>query len=233
MAPNRGPQFGSAVSRGISKRYRAGERLEAVESIARIRPDVVFLDIEMPGLNGFEVLQQFETRPFHVVFVTAYDEFAIRAFEEAACDYVLKPFDKDRLHQALERALSRVDQEARLRQLETRIEARLQKLTVRVGARWRVVEQRQISCIVSRNHYTCVYFDGLHEGISDLSIARLEQRLDAAGFRRLHRNSIVRVDAIRALTAGAISVDLDNGMRLPVARSRRGIAKDLLSLRAH
>lgn len=215
--------------------------LQAVEVIQTFRPDVIFLDIEMPGLNGLEVLQQFEARPFHIIFQTAYDQFAIRAFEEHACDYLLKPFTAERLHQALRRALERVADEARLQALEAQLAARrgqprhLQKLTVKQGLRLRVVPIQDIFCFISRDHYTCVYFAeesaATCEGISDLSLAKLAERLDPEEFRPLHRNNIVRASAIVSLfrsKEGELSVMLVNGMRLPVSRSRQREAKELV-----
>jgi two-component system LytT family response regulator len=213
----------------------AATGLEAVEMIASFRPDIVFLDVEMPGLSGFEVLQQFEARPFQVIFETAYDEFAIRAFEEQACDYLLKPFTAARLNQSLARALGRVSDEERLRALEKTIAARdghLRRLTVKQGNRLRILEEQEIMCFVSRDHYTCVHFSDGREGISELSLARLAERLDPRTFQQLHRNNIVRVTAIVALLAspqGGAFVELANGMRLPISRSKRALAKRLVA----
>jgi two-component system, LytTR family, response regulator len=211
--------------------------LVAVEMIRSFQPEVIFLDIEMPGLNGFEVLQQFEARPFHVIFQTAYDQFAIRAFEEHACDYLLKPFNAARLHQALQRALTRTADEARLRALEAQLAARadgagyLQQLTIKQGARLRVVPTAEIFCFVSQDHYTCVYFGAGLEGICELSLARLNERLDAREFCQLHRNNIVRAGAITGLERsrqGEMWVELANGMRLPVSRSHQRQARELV-----
>ena len=215
--------------------------IRAVEMINSFRPEVVFLDVEMPGLNGLEVLQQFEERPFHVIFQTAYDQFAIRAFEEHACDYLLKPFTAERLHQALARALGRVAGEERLRALEAQLarregaQAYLRKLTVKQGSRLRVVTDEEIFCFVSRDHYTCVYFEngpvGSVEGICDLSLTRLADRLDPEDFRQLHRNNIVRASTIVGLSRspqGEVSVELSNGMKLPVSRSNQREAKELV-----
>lgn len=191
----------------------------------------------MPGLNGFEVLQQFEARPFHVIFQTAYDQFAIRAFEEHACDYLLKPFNAARLHEALERALARTADEARLRALETQLAARadgagyLRQLTVKQGARWRIVAAADIFCFVSQDHYTCVYFGAGAEGICELSLARLSERLDPREFQQLHRNNIVRAGALVGLERrrqGEVWVELANGMKLPVSRSHQRRARELL-----
>jgi len=214
--------------------------IRAVELIHSFHPEIIFLDVEMPGLNGLEVLQQFEERPFHVIFQTAYDQFAIRAFEEHACDYLLKPFTAERLHQSLVRAISRVADEQKLRALEAQFASQadgkgyLRKLTVKQGNRLRIVVANEIHCFVSRDHYTCVYFNDAGntlEGICDLSLGRLAERLDPQQFKQLHRNNIVRVAAIIALSRsrqGEVSVEMANGMKLPVSRSNQREAKELV-----
>lgn len=209
--------------------------IEAVEKIKAFKPDVIFLDVEMPGLNGFEVLQQFNERPFQIIFQTAYDEFAIRAFEEHACAYLLKPFTIEQMHKALVHALNRAEDEEKLRSLESQFAAErdsfLRKLTVKQGNRLRIIEENEICCFVSRDHYTCVYDAEAREAIVDLSLARLIERLDQRRFRQLHRNNIVRVDAIKSLTTareGAMFVELVNGMKLSISRSHRRAARELL-----
>ncbi len=212
----------------------AASGIEAVALIREFQPHIVLLDIAMPGLSGFEVLQQFEARPFLVIFQTAFDEFALRAFEENACDYLLKPFDAKRLHKALQQALCRVTDEERLRALEAQLVTRdgyLQRLTVKQGQRVRLVETRDIHCFVSQDHYTCAYFGEPLEGIVDLSLARLTERLDPTAFVQLHRNNLVRVGAVVAcmLTRqGEMLVELTSGMKLPVSRAHRRKARDLI-----
>jgi two-component system LytT family response regulator len=218
----------------------AASGVEAVEMIQSFRPDIIFLDVEMPGLDGFEVLRQFPERPFHVIFQTAYDQFAVQAFEESACDYLLKPFTADRLRKALARALERSSDEERLRALEIRLAAReegrkgLRRFTVKQGLKLRVVETENVFCFVSRDHYTLVYFaEGRnnHEAICDLSINRLDELLDPVEHRRLHRNSIARVSAITALSRsgqGDLMAELSNGMKLQVSRSHRKILREIL-----
>lgn len=218
----------------------AASGVEAVEMIQSFRPDIIFLDIEMPGLDGFEVLQQFSERPFNVIFQTAYDQFAVRAFEESACDYLLKPFTAERLRKALARALDRSADEERLRALEARLAARdggrrrLRRLTIKQGVKLRVVDTEDVFCFVSRDHYTLVYFgDGQnhHEAICDLSITRLVELLDPVEYQRMHRNSIARKSAIVALSRsgqGELMAELSNGMKLPVSRSHRKILLEAL-----
>ena len=213
--------------------------LSAVAAIRDFRPEILFLDVEMPGLNGFEVLAQFEERPFVVVFQTAFDEFAVRAFEEAACDYLLKPFTPTRFRAALDRALTRLADESRLKTLEhtlARRDGALRRLTVKQGTAWRVLEVADIRCFLSLDHYTCAYFrdsgdDRLREAVTDLSLARLAERLDPETFLRVHRNAIVNRSAIRAIattTTGETELELDGGMKVPVSRRHRAELKKSL-----
>ncbi len=204
----------------------AADGLEAVEKIRSFRPDLIFLDIEMPGLNGFEVLQQFDERQLKVIFQTAYDQFAIRAFEEQAIDYLLKPFNAERLHRALSNALRKQYDETRLRKVEESLSGGfLRKLTVSQGRRLRLVEADEIWCFISRDHYTHVCYGAGLEGICELSLSRLAERLDPGEFMRIHRKTIVRIDAIESCgssPASGMRVCLRNGMNLPVSRSRQG-----------
>jgi two-component system, LytTR family, response regulator len=218
----------------------ADNGLEAVERIRAFQPEIILLDVEMPGLNGFEVLQQFENRPFHVIFQTAFDQFAIRAFEENACDYLLKPYTAGRLHESLLRVLQRMVDQERLRRLESQLGAReggssyLQKIIVRHTTRSRIVEARDVVCFISRDHYTCAFYKmegGLHEGICDLSIGMLTERLDPREFVRLHRNNIACITAIRAISRsrqGAVTIELSHHLTLPISRANQKIVKALL-----
>jgi two-component system LytT family response regulator len=208
--------------------------IEAVDLINSFKPDIIFLDVEMPGLSGFEVLKQLPERAFQIVFQTAFDEFAVRAFEEQACDYLLKPFTSERFIQALTNALARVANEEKLKALEAKMSERegyLRKFVIKQGARLRIVEEQAIACFVSRDHYTCVYFEGMREGITELSLSNLLERLDPQVFRQFHRNNIIRVDALVSLSLsrnGVMEVELNNGLRLPVSRSNRRLARTLV-----
>jgi two-component system, LytTR family, response regulator len=208
--------------------------VEAVEMIHQFKPDIVFLDVEMPGLSGFEALKQLPERAFQIVFQTAFDEFAVRAFEEQACDYLLKPFTSERFQQALSNAVGRVANEEKLKALEARMSERegyLRKFVVKQGARLRIVEEQAIACFISRDHYTCVYFEGLREGITELSLSHLLERLDPQVFRQFHRNNIIRLEALVSLSlsrSGIMEVELNNGLRLPVSRSNRRLARELV-----
>ncbi len=200
--------------------------LEALAMIQERAPDIVFLDVEMPGLSGFDLLRQLVEVPFQVIFQTAFDEFAVRAFEENACDYLLKPFTADRLHKALARALARTAPPGGA--VAAASAAFLDRITVRQGRELLVLPVDEIHCFVSRDHYTCVHTDA-GEFLIELSLNHLETHLDPAAFERLHRNAPVRAAAIKALSAGPASrATLVNGMQVDVSRAHRQIAKKIV-----
>lgn len=211
---------------------------EAVTAIQSLKPDLVLLDVQMPEMSGFDVLEALGTHFIPaIIFITAYDQYAMRAFEVHALDYLLKPFTAERLQQALERALSRLADETRLRALEAQLAERhgyLRRFTVKQGTRLRLIEEADIFCFISQDHYTCVFFrdrESQHEGIIDLSLTQLLERIDPAAFQQLHRNSIARVAAITALArtrAGELQAELSNGQRLPVSRRQQAALRALI-----
>ena len=208
--------------------------LRAVELIREFQPEIIFLDIQMPGFSGFDVLRQFERRPFLVIFQTAFDQFAVRAFEEQACDYLLKPFTPARFQKAVTLAMERLVDEEKLQKLEVALakgEGPLRRIAVKQGLRTRILEDEEIHCFVSRDHCTCVYFGSQGEAILDLSLTYLITRLDSARFRQFHRNNIVRIGAVRNIVHvrnEELVMELCNGMKLPVSRSNRRIIRELL-----
>lgn len=211
--------------------------IEALEAIADFKPEVVFLDVEMPGLSGFDVLRQLPTVDFQVIFETAYDEFALRAFEENACDYLLKPFTSERLHKALARALSRAaPRNAHVNAAKVG-GGYLDCITVRQGRHLIVLPVSDIECFSSQDHYTCVFAadgrGGLTEYLIELSLAHLEAHLDPALFQRAHRSALVRVGAIRSIATGPnMTVHLSGGMELAVSRAhRQAIREGALQIR--
>jgi two-component system LytT family response regulator len=207
---------------------RASNGVEGLEKLKSFSPEVVFLDVEMPELSGFDFLQQVESRPFKVIFQTAFDEFALKAFEENACDYLLKPFTKERFEQALNRALNGIAAEEKLRQLEGSLHrgnTYLEKITVKQNHKFKIIEADEIICLVSRDHCTCLH-TAEFEYIIDLSIQHLSERLNPAKFFRIHRNSIVNREFISSVhSRQQMIVELRNGLRLPVSRSHRTLMR--------
>lgn len=187
---------------------------EAVESIRKERPDLVFLDVQMPGLSGIEVASEVGADAMPAtIFVTAFDEYAVRAFELAAVDYLVKPFDDERFEQAFRRARRRVEPEPRY----------LDRIAVDTRGQTRVIPVAKIDYITASGAYA-----ELHVGDATFAVRErmqaLEERLDPRRFARIHRSTIVRLDLVDALLragGGDYAVRLRNGVELAVSRGKR------------
>jgi DNA-binding LytR/AlgR family response regulator len=211
----------------------AGDGEAACRLIDELSPDLVFLDVQMPGLSGFDVLAQLETRP-RVIFITAHDEFAVRAFEEQAVDYLLKPVEPARLARALARvtgveaqaAGGRIEEE-RLNRLIEAVERHStgpRRIAVRRGPKVILVEPASILFCRAEDKYTVLYTaDGEH--ILDRTIEDLEQTLDPSTFLRIHRSVLVNLGCVRDLTAvdgGRFVVSLKDAPGTTLYASRAG-----------
>ena len=209
----------------------AQDGLEALERIRVEKPDLVFLDIQMPGLSGFEVLEELGAVRPQVIFITAYDQYAVRAFETRALDYLLKPFDSDRFQEALERAIeerrSRAALQARVDGLVADWREQrgpLQRLLTRDRDRLRIVRTEDIQWIEAEEKYVRLHMQKeslLHRE----TMSNLERRLDPRRFIRIHRGRIVNLNFVRELapwTHGDYMIILTDGSRLPLGRRFRG-----------
>jgi two-component system LytT family response regulator len=208
---------------------------DAVTAIARRAPELVFLDVEMPRMNGFDVLSAIgEARRFVVVFVTAYDRYALDAFDVHALDYVLKPFDDRRFHRALERAKGQIRQ-ARLDHLATErglprgidrpiAALPVERIVVRDGARTVFVPLSEIDWIEAADCYVQLHV-GARSYLHREPLRDLEARLDPRRFVRIHRSTIVAIDRVAELRPSAHGdhcVRLRDGTDLKLSRTRRG-----------
>ncbi len=192
----------------------------AVAAIEALRPDLVLLDVQMPGCGGFEVIRRVgPARMPTVVFVTAHDEFALQAFEVHAVDYVLKPFEDRRLRAALTHA-RRHDAEALRRLVEH------DRIEVRTGDHVRLVPVSDIDWIEGASYYATLHAgDEIH--LVRETLQSLEARLGPARFVRVHRSALVRLDRVRELRGGRVLV-LYDGTRVPVSRARRAQVREAL-----
>jgi two-component system LytT family response regulator len=196
--------------------------------IEQTRPDLVFLDVQMPGLSGFDVLARLEARP-RIIFITAHDEFAVRAFEEQALDYLLKPVEPLRLARALARvvAITAPPEDPRLDRLLRAVERTaptFRRIPVRTGARIALVEPGAIIFCRAEDKYAVIYTAG-GEHVADRTIDELSQALDPEKFLRVHRSTIVNLDFVQELTSiegGRFVILLRDATGAQVYASRAG-----------
>ncbi|SRR5579871_5305394 len=215
----------------------ASNGLEALQAAQSLQPDVVFLDIEMPELNGLEVAEALGGEGPTVVFVTAYSEHALKAFELSALDYLVKPVAPERLAETMERVRRRKPSSpSQLQKLIERLEEGRAKrrMAVKCGAKYRVFEPSQVSAIVAREHYAALLVEG-QELLADDSLDQLAQRLDPARFLRIHRSAIINLDYLRELEHEGdrkyTAVLSDPAKtRLPVSRERLEDLRKVLGL---
>lgn len=223
----------------------AADGLEAVEQIRALKPDLVLLDVRMPGLSGIDVVRAVgaESMPA-TIFVTAYDQYAVEAFRVAAVDYLVKPFDDERFAQALQRARRALTleglesmREQLLRVLQgtpapdvaptapatVHAAAYLERIPVEISGTVRPVSVNDIDYILASGPYAELVVGGKRLLVRE-AMQSLEERLDPTRFMRIHRSAIVRlacVDGLRRGAGGDGEVLLKNGVRLRVSRTRR------------
>lgn len=207
----------------------------AVPLIHEVRPDLLFLDVQMPGLDGFDVLDLLAPPRPHVVFVTAFDQYALRAFEVHALDYLTKPVSLDRLNGSLHRIADLVARQApddALARLDAaRQHEPLRRFTLQVGRRMRVAEPHEVAYFEARDKLVFARLTDGKEYPTHFTLQVLEERLDATEFLRVHRAFLVNVRTIREMTpwfSGTYQMRLDDGTEVPVSRRRVRDVKALL-----
>jgi two-component system LytT family response regulator len=198
---------------------------EAVKAIAETIPDLLFLDVQMPKLDGFEVLELIEPSQAPVViFVTAYDQYAMRAFDAHAVDYLLKPFSAQRFERALERALARLGERRVLPEIAPEVRPsgeRPQRMVVKDGTRVHVIPIGRLDYVAAQDDYVALHSEG-KSYLKQQPIAAVEALLDPASFVRIHRSAIVNLERVARIEPygkeSRIAI-LTDGTRLPVSRS--------------
>jgi len=239
---------------GVEVLGQAGNGVEALTTIERLHPDVVFLDVQMPGLTGFEVARRMldAHAPSHIIFVTAYDQHAIEAFEVNAVDYLLKPVDPARLELAVQRARRRVDtdrtalrsvggpglldeQLEKIVQLVAERQSRRERLAVKVGERFMLVQAEEII-------YASLADEGItvvthqHTGVSNYrTLDELHERLDPSVFWRVHRSHLVNINKIKEIVPWfsrnyLLRMKDEKSTEIPVSRTQTRRLREYLKL---
>jgi two-component system, LytTR family, response regulator len=233
------------LARAVLREYAQGDAgleivadcangFEAVKAVAELKPDLVLLDVQMPKLDGFEVLELLG-REQPVIFVTAYDQYALRAFEVHAVDYLLKPFSAERFQDAMQRARERMRAKAAVPLDAIVREARprtgpAERILIRDGANVHVLPADAIDYVEAQDDYVAFKSDG-KQYLKDQTLAAVETMLDPARFVRIHRSFILNIDRIAKVELYAKDsrmATLRDGTRLPVSRAGYARLSELL-----
>jgi two-component system LytT family response regulator len=213
---------------GVQIVAECGNGFDAVKAIGELKPDIVFLDVQMPKLDGFEVLELVDPPPA-VIFVTAYDQYAMRAFDAHAVDYLLKPFHLDRFKKALERARSRLGEPlpspAELTAAARPPGQKAERIVVKDGSKVHIIPVNKLDYILAQDDYIAICSEN-KKYLKQQTISNIEGQLDPSRFARIHRSYIVNLE--RILRIEPYSKDsrvavLRDGTQIPVSRS--GLAK--------
>jgi two-component system response regulator LytT len=230
---------------GVEVVAQAGNGLDALEAIGRAGPDLVFLDVQMPGLTGFEVARRLLDRepPVTVVFVTAFDQHAIEAFEVNAVDYLLKPIEAGRLEAAVQRARRRVlpaappanDQLERLVQLFENRRPRPDQVAVRIGERFLLVQAEDIIYASMADDSINIVTGQVSGTSSYRTLDELQARLDSALFWRVHRSHLVNINKIKEIVPWfsrnfILRMRDAKGTEIPVSRAQTRRLREYLKL---
>jgi two-component system LytT family response regulator len=224
-----------SAHRDIEVVGEAADGRTALERIAELGPDLVFLDIQMPEADGLTVAAAIPRDGPAVVFATAFDEHALRAFELAAVDYLLKPIDKARLAETLERVRTKRTPAPDLaREMLRRLKPSVRKMAVRSGTKFVVFDVERVSAVVAQDHYAAILVDG-KELLSDEPLDRLIERFDDEDFVRVHRSGIINLRFLDELKQDGdrkyIAVLSDaKRTEVPVSRDRADALKVRLGL---
>ncbi len=199
---------------------------EGVKAINELKPELVFLDIEMPRLNGFEMLELLDELPM-VIFITAYDQYAVKAFERHAVDYLLKPFTKERLREAVDRAKTMAGKPDGARGVKKLVKEQqdkqdiIERIAIKTGTKIRIIYTEEIHYIEAQDDYVMIYTDD-GKYLKQKTMKYFETHLPASSFVRIHRSYIARIDFIDQIELyekDAYIVKLRNGQTLPVSKS--------------
>jgi two-component system LytT family response regulator len=204
-----------------------GSGVEAIREIRANRPDLLFIDVQMPECDGFDVLEMLGTDlPPAIVFVTAYDQYALRAFEAGALDYLLKPFDNARFERTLDRARSKIEAAAKV------VPRTLERIAIKQNGGVLFLKASEIDWIEAADYYVCLHV-GTKGYLLRRSMADLELELDSSMFCRVHRSSIVNLHRVKSLATnpqGDYEIILDDDSRIRLSRRYRHQLQDRLGL---
>jgi len=209
---------------------------EGVKAINELKPDLIFLDIQMPKINGFEMLELLDHKPA-IIFSTAYDEYALKAFEVDATDYLLKPYSKERFNDAVEKVVAKLrnanDSKTNYETLITNIVSQkefLDRIVVKTNNKIIIIPTEKISFIQAQDDYVLIHSE-LGKHLKQQTMKFYEQHLDGTEFYRVHRSYIVKLSSVKQIELfekDSYKITLQDGTKIPVSRSGYGRIRELL-----
>lgn len=208
---------------------------DAIEAIEKSKPDLVFLDIQMPGKNGFELLEELDYTP-EIMFITAYDEYALKAFEVNALDYILKPIEEERFEKSLDSVINRIEnrkkEQEEIENLPSDLLTENDQVFLKDGDRCWFVQLKDIRLFESEGNYVRVYFEN-EKPLILKSLNNLEKKLSDKIFFRANRKHMINlkwVDKIETWFNGGLLVILKDGQKVEISRRQTSKLKDMMSL---
>lgn len=209
---------------------------EGVKAVTELKPDLIFLDIQMPKLTGFEMLELLDEQPC-VIFSTAYDEFAIKAFEMSAADYLLKPYDQARFDKAIQQAVGKIgDVKTEVNEVLKNVNqniGKVERVVIKQGTKIIILSIDEINYFEAQDDYVAIHTDDGKRYLKQWTMKFLEEALPAEQFVRVHRSYIVKVDSIDKLEAyskESYLAKLKSGETTPVSRSGYQKLREVLNL---
>jgi two-component system, LytTR family, response regulator len=210
---------------------------EGAKAINELKPDLVFLDIQMPKLNGFEMLELIddEQRP-EIIFTTAYNQFAIQAFEQNAIDYLLKPFSQERFTEAIEKTIKRINTNAPAEKIIQKLAHQpltdtLERIVVKSNSKITVIPTNKIRYLEAQDDYVMIYsMEGKH--LKQATMKYFEENLDSKEFLRVHRSYIIRIDQVNQLEPygkDSYIAKLKDGAAIKISKSGFKTLKEMLN----
>ena len=209
---------------------------DGVKTINELKPDLIFLDIQMPKLNGFEMLELLDHKPA-IIFSTAYDEYALKAFEVDATDYLLKPFSQKRFNEALIKVIKKLESNSTDDRnfnnlVNTIIEQKdfLERIVVKTNKKIVIIPTEKINYIQAQDDYVMIHSE-LGKHLKQKTMKFYEQHLDSSEFYRVHRSFIVKLSSVKQIELfekDSYKITLKDGTKIPVSRSGYGKIRELL-----
>lgn len=215
--------------------YKSTKPLEAVEALKRLEIDILFLDVEMPAMNGFDLLEQLEALPFHVIFTTAYSQYAVKAFKAQAVDYLLKPIDEEELREAVNQCIKRENSQQRN---ETEISQLLEHLKKEGMLKNKIaiptadgLEFLDVSTIVycqSQSNYTNIFTEEGRSLLISRTLKDVEKSLEKFSFVRVHQSYLINPNYMEKYSRndGGFII-MSNKQRIPISNAKRNMIVDI------